>query len=141
MSRFRRVARNYEELTQKHLVNAIAYEERADIRAATSKKANEFAQRSSTMYRMAGGMDPGSVKLAQQAADGVEVKDAGSDRFKRRKIFRGTRIMVQLVKNSSPGAVQALEFGSKNRPPTNAMRRTLAAMGGYLKVKGEGSVY
>jgi len=48
---------------------------------------------------------------------------------------------VQLIKNSSPGAVQALEFGSKNRPPTNAMRRTLAAMGGYLKVKGEGSVY
>lgn len=140
MGRFRRVARNYEELTQKHLVNAIAYEERVDIRSETQKKANEFAQRTSTMYRMAGGMDPGSAKLAQQAADGVEVKDTGKE-FKRRKIFRGTRIMVQLVKNSSPGAVQALEFGSKNRPPTNAMRRTLAAMGGYLKVKGEGSVY
>ena len=68
------------------------------------------------------------------------MKDAGEEKT-RKKIFRGTRIMVQLVKNSADMSATALEFGTKNRPPTAALRRTLVAMGGYLKVKGEGSIY
>ena len=140
MSQFRRVAKHYEELTQKYLVNAIAYEERVAIRAETKKKAEEFTTRAANLYRMAGGMDPGSAKMAQEAAAGLQVKDTGLIK-KRRKIFRGTNIMVQLVKNTADSSAAALEFGSKNRPPTNALRRTLAAMGGYLKVKGEGSIY
>ena len=140
MGDFKRVNKYYEELKLKPLINAIAEEKKSEIRRDTKKKADEFTQRAANLYHMAGGMDPANAKISEAAAAGLQVKDAGKE-YKRRKIFRGTKIMVQLIKNANDGSATALEFGSKNRPPTAALRRTLVAMGGYLKVRGEGSIY
>ena len=127
--RFERIDRNLEWLRIKDLIDAIEESERAEIKASTAAKAEDYVSRVKSAYASDGAV-VGDGASAANAAAGMYVKDAGRV-FTRRKLVQGSKITVQLIGNSAPYDQAIIEFGTKGSPPMNTLRRTAVAMGGY----------
>jgi hypothetical protein len=128
--RFERIDRNLEWLRLKDLIDAIEESERAEIKASTAAKADDYVARVKSAYASDGAV-VGDAASASEAAAGMYVKDAGKV-FTRRKLVQGSKITVQLIGNSAPYAQTIIEFGTKGSPPMNTLRRTAVAMGGFI---------